>query len=262
MLREKGVVGKFVEFYGPALDSLSLADKATIANMAPEYGATCGFFPVDHDTLDYLKATGRDADRIALVEEYSKVQGMFRETGIEDPVFTDVLHLDISSVEPAISGPKRPQDRINLREAKQTFAKVMDTEYGKADETDKRVAVEGRDHDLGHGDVMIAAITSCTNTSNPSVMIAAGLLAKKALAKGLKVKPWVKTSLAPGSQVVTDYLEKAGVQDDLDALGFTLVGYGCTTCIGNSGPLPEPIAKAIQEHDLVSLLCAFRQPEL
>ena len=252
MLRQKGVVGKFVEFYGPGLDHLSLEDQATIANMAPEYGATCGFFPVDNDTLNYLKATGRDADRIALVEAYSKAQGMFREAGTEDPVFTDTLHLDISTVEPAISGPKRPQDRINLREAKATFAKVMGSEYGKADEMDKRVPVEGRDHDLGHGDVMIAAITSCTNTSNPSVLIAAGLLAKKAREKGLTVKPWVKTSLAPGSQVVTDYLNKAGLQDDLDALGFTLVGYGCTTCIGNSGPLPAELAKAIHDHDLVS----------
>lgn len=252
MLRQKGVVGKFVEFFGPGLDNLSLEDQATIANMAPEYGATCGFFPIDQDTLDYLTATGREADRIALVEAYAKAQGMFRSSDSEDPVYTDTLELDITSVEPAISGPKRPQDRINLREAKSTFLSVMESEYKKGDEIDKRVPVEGRAHDLGHGDVMIAAITSCTNTSNPSVLMAAGLVAKKARERGLKVKPWVKTSLAPGSQVVTDYLEKAGLQDDLDALGFTLVGYGCTTCIGNSGPLPEELAKAIHEHDLVS----------
>lgn len=252
MLRQKGVVGKFVEFFGPGLDNLSLEDQATIANMAPEYGATCGFFPIDQDTLDYLTATGREADRIALVEAYAKAQGMFRSSDSEDPVYTDTLELDITSVEPAISGPKRPQDRINLREAKSTFLSVMESEYKKGDEIDKRVPVEGRAHDLGHGDVMIAAITSCTNTSNPSVLMAAGLVAKKARERGLEVKPWVKTSLAPGSQVVTDYLEKAGLQDDLDALGFTLVGYGCTTCIGNSGPLPEELAKAIHEHDLVS----------
>ncbi len=252
MLRQKGVVGKFVEFYGPGLDNLSLEDQATIANMAPEYGATCGFFPIDEDTLNYLKATGRADNRVALVEAYAKAQGMFRMSDSADPVFTDTLELNIGSVEPAISGPKRPQDRINLREAKATFAQVMETEYNKAGELGKRVPVEGRDHDLGHGDVMMAAITSCTNTSNPSVLMAAGLLAKKALEKGLKVKPWVKTSLAPGSQVVTDYLERAGLQDDLDALGFTLVGYGCTTCIGNSGPLPEELAGAIHEHDLVS----------
>lgn len=252
MLREKGVVGKFVEFYGSGLDHLSLEDQATIANMAPEYGATCGFFPVDGDTLDYLKATGRDADRIALVEDYSKAQGMFRMSGMEDPVFTDTLYLDIGTVVPSISGPKRPQDRIDLDAAKATFEKVMETEYKKSTGLNDRFPVEGRDHDLGHGDVMIAAITSCTNTSNPSVMIAAGLLAKKALEKGLSVKPWVKTSLAPGSQVVTDYLNRAGLQDDLDTLGFTLVGYGCTTCIGNSGPLPTDLAKAIATHDLVS----------
>ncbi len=252
MLREKGVVGKFVEFYGAGLDHLSLEDQATIANMAPEYGATCGFFPVDNDTLNYLRATGRDEDRIALVEAYSKAQGMFRTSDVADPVFTDTLTLDIATVEPAISGPKRPQDRINLREAKATFEKVMDTEYGKPGKLAERFSVDGREHDLGHGDVMIAAITSCTNTSNPSVLMAAGLLAKKANEKGLKVKPWVKTSLAPGSQVVTDYLVKAGLQDDLDALGFTLVGYGCTTCIGNSGPLPAELAKTIHEHDLVS----------
>ena len=253
MLREKGVVGKFVEFYGSGLDSLSLEDQATIANMAPEYGATCGFFPVDEDTLNYLKATGRDDDRIALVEAYSKAQGLFRTSEMEDPVFTDTLYLDMATVVPSLSGPKRPQDRIDLNAAKATFEQVMETVYKKSSgQLAERFSVEGKSHDLGHGDVMIAAITSCTNTSNPSVMIAAGLLAKKAREKGLSVKPWVKTSLAPGSQVVTDYLERAGLQDDLDALGFTLVGYGCTTCIGNSGPLPAELASAIHEHDLVS----------
>ncbi|WP_417671343.1 aconitate hydratase AcnA [Roseibium sp.] len=251
MLRQKGVVGKFVEFYGPGLDHLSLEDEATIANMAPEYGATCGFFPVDGDTLGYLKSTGRDADRVALVEAYAKAQGMFR-TGGEEPEFTDTLELDISTVVPSISGPKRPQDRINLSDAATGFAKTMDEEFKKAAELSKRVAVEGKEHDLGNGDVVIAAITSCTNTSNPSVLIGAGLVARNALAKGLKVKPWVKTSLAPGSQVVTDYLEKAGIQDDLDALGFTLAGYGCTTCIGNSGPLDPAISKAINENDLIA----------
>ncbi|WP_153771439.1 aconitate hydratase AcnA [Labrenzia sp. CE80] len=251
MLRQKGVVGKFVEFYGEGLDHLSLEDEATIANMAPEYGATCGFFPVDSDTIGYLKATGREDDRVALVEAYAKAQGMFR-TGGEEPVFTDTLELDISTVVPAISGPKRPQDRINLSDAATGFAKTMETEFKKAAELSKRVAVEGKDHDLGNGDVVIAAITSCTNTSNPSVLIGAGLLARNALAKGLTVKPLVKTSLAPGSQVVTDYLEKAGVQDDLDALGFTLAGYGCTTCIGNSGPLEPAISKAINDNDLIA----------
>ncbi|MGX1499687.1 aconitate hydratase [Labrenzia sp. MBR-25] len=251
MLRQKGVVGKFVEFYGPGLDNLSLEDAATIANMAPEYGATCGFFPVDKETLKYLEATGRDKDRVALVAEYSKAQGMFRSGG-EEPVFTDTLELDISTVVPAISGPKRPQDRINLSDAAAGFTKTMTEEFKKADELSKRVAVEGKDYDIGNGDVVIAAITSCTNTSNPSVLIGAGLVARNALKKGLKVKPWVKTSLAPGSQVVTDYLEKAGVQDDLDALGFTLAGYGCTTCIGNSGPLDPSISKAINDNDLIA----------
>lgn len=251
MLRQKGVVGKFVEFYGPGLDNLSLEDAATIANMAPEYGATCGFFPVDNDTLGYLKSTGRDAERVALVEAYAKAQGMFRHSD-EEPVFTDTLELDISTVVPSISGPKRPQDRINLSDAATGFAKTMEEEFKKGAELAKRVAVEGKDHDLGNGDVVIAAITSCTNTSNPSVLIGAGLVARNALAKGLKVKPWVKTSLAPGSQVVTDYLEKAGVQDDLDALGFTLAGYGCTTCIGNSGPLDPAISKAINDNDLIA----------
>lgn len=252
MLRQKGVVGKFVEFYGPGLSNLSLEDQATIANMAPEYGATCGFFPIDNDTLKYLKATGREEDRIALVEAYAKAQGMFREDATPDPVFTNTLELDLAQVVPSLAGPKRPQDRVALSVADTSFSEVLDKEFGKAEEADKRVAVSGRDHDLGHGDVVIAAITSCTNTSNPSVLIAAGLLARKALEKGLSVKPWVKTSLAPGSQVVTDYLEKAQLQDDLDKLGFNLVGYGCTTCIGNSGPLPEEISRAVNEHDLVA----------
>ncbi len=250
MLRKKGVVGKFVEFFGPGLDHLSLEDQATIANMAPEYGATCGFFPIDNDTLRYLKATGRAPERIALVEAYAKEQGLWRETQTPDPVFTDTLELDLSTVTPSLAGPKRPQDRVSLAAAPENFAAALDKEYGKGGETGKRVAVSGADYDLGHGDVVIAAITSCTNTSNPSVMIAAGLVARNALARGLKVKPWVKTSLAPGSQVVTDYLEKASLQDDLDALGFNLVGYGCTTCIGNSGPLPDAISNAVNETDL------------
>ncbi len=254
MLRKKGVVGKFVEFYGPGLNNLTLEDQATIANMAPEYGATCGFFPVDKDSLAYLKTSGRDDDRIALVEEYAKAQGMFRDATSVDPVFTDTLELDISTVVPSISGPKRPQDRVSLSEADVKFAEAMDTEFKafKGANDNARFPVANRNHDLGHGDVVIAAITSCTNTSNPSVLIAAGLVARNARAKGLSTKPWVKTSLAPGSQVVTDYLEKADLQDDLDAMGFNLVGYGCTTCIGNSGPLPEEISATINEHDLVA----------
>lgn len=251
MLRQKGVVGKFVEFYGPGLASLSLEDEATISNMAPEYGATCGFFPVDDETLDYLKTTGRTAEQVALVEAYAKAQGMWR-ADMGDPVYTSTLELDISTVRPSISGPKRPQDRIILDDAADAFAKVMDTEFNKLDDSHQRAKVDGEDYSIGHGDVVIAAITSCTNTSNPSVMVAAGLVAKKAVERGLTVKPWVKTSLAPGSQVVTDYLERAGLQDDLDKLGFNLVGYGCTTCIGNSGPLPEKISKAINDADLVA----------
>ncbi len=250
MLRQKGVVGKFVEFFGPGLDHLALEDQATIANMAPEYGATCGFFPIDEETLRYLKATGRAEDRIALVEAYAKEQGMWRDKDTPDPVFTDTLELDLSTVTPSLAGPKRPQDRIELKNAPQGFASALDKEYGKAGEAAKRVSVAGEEFDLGHGDVTIAAITSCTNTSNPAILIAAGLVARNARAKGLKVKPWVKTSLAPGSQVVTDYLDAAGLSDDLDALGFNLVGYGCTTCIGNSGPLPEPISNAVNENDL------------
>ncbi len=251
MLRAKGVVGKFVEFYGAGLDDLSLEDQATIANMAPEYGATCGFFPIDKDTIAYLEATGRDTDRIALVKAYAEAQGMWRATETPDPVFTDTLALDLADVVPSLAGPKRPQDRVTLDTAAPNFAKVMETEFKKGAEKDKRVPVPGENFDLGHGDVVIAAITSCTNTSNPSVMIGAGLLARNAREKGLTVKPWVKTSLAPGSQVVTEYLNKAGLQDDLDALGFDLVGYGCTTCIGNSGPLPERIAKAVNDNDMV-----------
>ncbi|QTH20524.1 aconitate hydratase AcnA [Rhizorhabdus wittichii] len=252
MLRAKGVVGRFVEFYGPGLDALSLADRATIANMAPEYGATCGFFPIDDATLVYMRLTGRSAETVALVEAYAKEQGFWRDATAADPVFTDTLHLDMSTVQPSLAGPKRPQDRVLLASVDEGFNSELATGYKKGDEADKRVAVEGTGFDIGHGDVVIAAITSCTNTSNPSVLVAAGLVARKANALGLKAKPWVKTSLAPGSQVVTDYLEKAGLQKDLDAIGFNLVGYGCTTCIGNSGPLPDPISKAINGNDLVA----------
>jgi aconitate hydratase len=250
MLRRAGVVGKFVEFFGTGLDHLPLEDRATIANMAPEYGATCGFFPIDKETLAYLEATARTPRRIALVEAYAKAQGLFRNSDTPDPVFSNTLELDLGDVEPSIAGPKRPQDRVPLARAAQAFAEALDEEYGKGQEAGLRVPVEGKNFDLGHGDVVIAAITSCTNTSNPSVMIAAGLLAKNALERGLHVKPWVKTSLAPGSQVVTDYLAAAGLQKDLDALGFNLVGYGCTTCIGNSGPLPDEISRTIHTHHL------------
>jgi aconitate hydratase len=250
MLRRMGVVGKFVEFYGTGLGNLPLEDRATIANMAPEYGATCGFFPIDEETIAYLKATGRKKSRVALVEEYAKAQGLFREEDTPDPVFTATLALELSSVEPSIAGPKRPQDRVPLAHAAEAFAVALDKEYGKGSEADLRVKVRDKNFDLGHGDVVIAAITSCTNTSNPYVMVAAGLLAKNAVKRGLTVKPWVKTSLAPGSQVVTDYLEKADLQKHLDRLGFNLVGYGCTTCIGNSGPLPEEISHTIHEHHL------------
>ncbi|KMO30022.1 aconitate hydratase [Methylobacterium variabile] len=252
MLRKKGVVGKFVEFYGPGLDDMSVADRATISNMAPEYGATCGFFPVDQKTIDFLKVTGRADDRIALVEAYAKAQGMWRDAKTPDPVFTDTLELDMGDVKPSLAGPKRPQDRVLLDGAKPGFAQSMETEFKKAADIAKRYPVEGANFDIGHGDVVIAAITSCTNTSNPSVMIGAGLLARNAVAKGLRSKPWVKTSLAPGSQVVAEYLEKAGLQSSLDALGFNLVGFGCTTCIGNSGPLPAPISKAINDNDVVA----------
>ena len=252
MLRKKGVVGKFVEFCGPGLDNMALEDRATIGNMAPEYGATCGYFPIDAETLRYLAETGREADRVALVEAYARAQGLFRETSTPDPVFSDTLALDLATVEPSVAGPKRPQDRVLLAEAKKRFVAALDAEFKKGGETDTRVPVEGASFDLGHGDVVIAAITSCTNTSNPSVMIGAGLLARNALARGLKTKPWVKTSLAPGSQVVGEYLEKSGLQADLDQLGFNLVGFGCTTCIGNSGPLPEPISEAVGKGDLVA----------
>ncbi|MBA3878472.1 MAG: aconitate hydratase AcnA [Sphingobium sp.] len=250
MLRAKGVVGRFVEFYGPGLDALSLADRATIANMAPEYGATCGFFPVDDATLTYLRLTGRSDEQIALVEAYAKAQGMWRLADAPDPVFTDTLELDMGSVVPSLAGPKRPQDKVVLTQVDDVFNADLSGVYKHAEP--KRVAVEGKDHDIGDGDVVIAAITSCTNTSNPSVLVAAGLVARKANALGLKPKPWVKTSLAPGSQVVTDYLDKAGLTADLDAIGFNLVGYGCTTCIGNSGPLAAPISQAINDNDIVA----------
>jgi aconitate hydratase len=252
MLRQKGVVGKFVEFYGPGLNAMTLADRATISNMAPEYGATCGFFPIDGETLAYLQTSGRKASRIALVEKYAKAQGLFRTKSMPDPVFTDTLELDLRTVEPSMAGPKRPEGRVALKNIKAGFMAAMDTEYKKVAELAKRVAVEGKNFDLGHGDVVIAAITSCTNTSNPSVMIGAGLLARNALAKGITVKPWVKTSLAPGSQVVGEYLKRTGLQKELDALGFNLVGFGCTTCIGNSGPLPAEISKAINDNGLVA----------
>jgi aconitate hydratase len=252
MLRAKGVVGKFVEFFGPGLDHLSLEDQATIANMAPEYGATCGFFPIDSDTLSYLKATGRKPARIDLVEKYARAQGLFRTRSTPNPVFTDTLELGLGDVEPSLSGPKRPQDRVPLQGAGAAFDQVLQSEFSRP-AAGQRHAVKGANYDLGDGDVVIAAITSCTNTSNPSVMLGAGLLARNANALGLKVKPWVKTSLAPGSQVVTDYLKKAGLQRDLNRLGFDLVGYGCTTCIGNSGPLPEPISETIKNNDLVAV---------
>ncbi len=251
MLRKKGVVGKFVEYFGAGLDSLTIEDQATIANMAPEYGATCGFFPVSRATIDYLAATGRDPQRVALVEAYAKAQGLWHEEGAAEPVFTDTLELDLGAVAPSIAGPKRPQDRVLLSDASAKFAEALTGEFGKTG-AEPRAPVSGESFDLGDGDVVIAAITSCTNTSNPSVLIAAGLVAKKAVEKGLSTKPWVKTSLAPGSQVVTDYLAKAGLQKSLDALGFNLVGYGCTTCIGNSGPLPPAISEAIQTGDLVA----------
>jgi aconitate hydratase len=251
MLRQKGVVGRFVEFYGPGLDKLPLADRATIANMAPEYGATCGFFPVDERTIDYLKLTGREDDQIALVRAYAQAQGLWRDASSPEPLFTDTLELDMSTIEPSLAGPKRPQDRVLLRELDEKFNQELEETYQKGQAP--RVPVEGESFDFGNGDVAIAAITSCTNTSNPSVLVAAGLVARKAREKGLTAKPWVKTSLAPGSQVVTDYLNESGLSEDLNALGFDLVGYGCTTCIGNSGPLAEPISKAIADNDLVAV---------
>jgi aconitate hydratase len=256
MLRKKGVVGKFVEYFGPGTVGLTIEDQATIANMAPEYGATCGFFPISQATINYLKETGRAKDRVALVEAYAKAQGFWIDEESPEPVFTDTLALDLSTVMPSLAGPKRPQDRVLLNEAAASFKAALANDFGKAGHESARVPVAvGKGEtpfDVGHGDVVIAAITSCTNTSNPAVLIAAGLVARNALAKGLKVKPWVKTSLAPGSKVVTDYLTNAGLQKDLDALGFNLVGYGCTTCIGNSGPLPQAISDVINADDLVA----------
>ena len=272
MLRRRGVVGKFVEFFGDGLADLTLADRATIANMAPEYGATCGFFPIDERTTEYMELSGRDADTIALVEAYCKAQGLWRSSADPDPEFTDVLELDLGDVVPSLAGPKRPQDRVPLTAVKRTFIDVVtetlklnddeiSTLEGEGGQTavgnhepsggQVPVVIDGQKHFMSHGDVVIAAITSCTNTSNPSVMLAAGLVAKKAAEKGMNRKPWVKTSLAPGSKVVTDYLDVTGLQKPLNDIGFDLVGYGCTTCIGNSGPLPEEIDKAIAEGDLV-----------
>ena len=252
MLRRHGVVGKFVEFFGDGLDHLSLADRATLANMAPEYGATCGIFPVDAETLKYLRLSGRDEHQIALVEAYARAQGMFREPGQPEAEYTSVVALDMGTVVPSLAGPKRPQDRVALSVSKQSFNHALDALKQERDLSSHTVksSINGQDFELGDGAVVIASITSCTNTSNPSVMLGAGLVAKKAAAKGLKVKPWVKTSLAPGSQVVTEYLNKAGLMDDLEQLGFHVVGYGCATCIGNSGPLPEPVSKAIAEGNL------------
>jgi len=250
MLRKKGVVNKFVEFYGNGLDDLPLEDRATIANMAPEYGATCGFFPIDDETLRFLKATGRSKARVDLVEKYAKAQGLFRTSKSADPVFTDTLELDLGTVVPSLAGPKRPQDRIALGDVATNFMGTLSGEYGKAEELTKLFPIPGSKDQIGHGAVVIAAITSCTNTSNPFVMIAAGLLARNARKAGLTRKPWVKTSLAPGSQVVTDYLAKAGLQKPLDELGFNLTGYGCTTCIGNSGPLPDDVTQAVTDGDI------------
>jgi aconitate hydratase len=254
MLRKRGVVGRFVEFFGPGLKSLALADRATLGNMAPEYGATCGFWPIDAETLRYLAFTGRDAHQVKLVESYAKAQGLWRDDATPDPIFTDTLELDLGTVESSLAGPRRPQDRVALSSAAKSFAAELPRLAGKTDGgavAERAVKVAGSNYELKDGHVVIAAITSCTNTSNPSVMLAAGLLARNAVKRGLKVKPWVKTSLAPGSQVVSDYYAAAGLQQELDTLGFNLVGYGCTTCIGNSGPLPEPIAEAIDEGDLV-----------
>ena len=252
MLRKKGVVGKFVEFYGSGLNAMTVADRATIANMAPEYGATCGLFPIDAQTLAYLKTTSRKPARLALVEAYAKAQGAYRTRLTPDPVYSDTLALNLGEVTASLAGPKRPQDRVVLTEAKAGFAAAMTNEFRQGDTIAERHKVEGTNYDLGHGDVVIAAITSCTNTSNPSVMMAAGLLARNAVAKGLTVKPWVKTSLAPGSQVVQDYLKEADLQRPLDKLGFNIVGFGCTTCIGNSGPLAPEISATIAKHNLVA----------
>lgn len=249
LLREKGVVAKFVEFYGPGLDELTLADRATIANMSPEYGATCGFFPIDQVTLDYMRLTGRDDATLARVKAYCQAQGLWRTQ--EAPIFTDTLSLDLATVEPSLAGPKRPQDHVTLQHIRKRFDDLL-TSQNRQSETDNALTSDKADFDMHHGDIVIAAITSCTNTSNPSVLMAAGLLAKAAIEKGLTLKPWVKSSLAPGSKVVTDYLNKAGLQTYLDQLGFSLVGYGCTTCIGNSGPLPEDVTEVVQTNDLVA----------
>jgi aconitate hydratase len=251
MLRRTGVVGKFVEFFGPGLGSLTLEDRATIANMAPEYGATCGFFPLSAETLAYMKSTGRPPALLALAAQYAEAQGLMWTTSAPEPIYTIIVELDLDSVEPSIAGPKRPQDRVALKEASADFVRVMAGDFKSGAGIGVRHHVEGSNFDLGHGDVVIAAITSCTNTSNPSVMIGAGLLARNAVAAGLRTKPWVKTSLAPGSQVVTDYLKSSGLQKYLDRLGFDLVGYGCTTCIGNSGPLPQPVSETVRSKDLV-----------
>lgn len=248
LLRKKGVVGKFVEFFGPGLHDLSIADRATIGNMSPEYGATCGFFPIDEATLDYLHLSGRDKQTIDLVEAYAKVQGLWHDANQPDPVFTDIVELDLATIQPCLAGPKRPQDKVELPSLAKSFDKLLE-DSNRLQEKTKSFRTDA-DFSLHHGDVVIAAITSCTNTSNPDVLIAAGLVAKKAIEKGLTRKPWVKTSFAPGSQVVTRYLEKTGLQKYLDQLGFSLVGYGCTTCIGNSGPLPDPVAKTISQNDL------------
>jgi aconitate hydratase len=251
MLRRLGVVGKFIEFFGPGLASLTVEDRATIANMAPEYGATCGFFPMSEETIAYMKATGRPPTLLALAREYAECQGMLWTKTSPEPVYTEVIELDLGTVEPSLAGPKRPQDRVALKDTAADFLRVMASEFKSRDGIGLRHRVQGCNYDLGHGDVVIAAITSCTNTSNPSVMIGAGLLARKAVALGLQTKPWVKTSLAPGSQVVTEYFKSSGLQKDLDKLGFELVGYGCTTCIGNSGPLPDAIAETVRAKDLV-----------
>ncbi len=254
-LRLEGVVGKFVEFFGPGLDHLPLADRATISNMAPEYGATCGIFPIDLETIKYLQQSGRDSEQIALVEAYAKAQGMWRDSGTPDALYTKILELDMSSVQPSLAGPRRPQDRITLDQMKTDVATELDamtvSRSGQVNRLSAKLDMPEHDASLQDGDVVIAAITSCTNTSNPSVMVGAGLLAKKAVELGLQVKPWVKTSLAPGSLVVTRYLEKAGLTSALDQLGFNSVGYGCTTCIGNSGPLPKPVSKAVIDNDLI-----------
>lgn len=252
MLRQKGVVSKFVEFYGPGLNHMTLADRATIANMAPEYGATCGFFPVDDVTIDYLTISGRSAHRVALSKAYCEAQGLYRDSQAPDPTFTDTLSLDLETVVASMAGPKRPEHRVSLTDVKGGFADSLVQEYKRPKGPSQSHAVDGLDYELKHGDVVIAAITSCTNTSNPSVLIAAGLLARNAVDKGLSTKPWVKTSLAPGSQVVAAYLDSAGLQKSLDQLGFNLVGFGCTTCIGNSGPLPPPISKTINDNDIVA----------